>query len=299
MRWVWFFIYKNIDDVFMISAPKLTYSEILRNPIHLKAGGVLYLEVDVNGYPQPKVLWYLGEKELNTTKNCLIEEGQEWCSLKVKAITAADSGKYRVTAENSAGMDIAEFTAVIKSKDLIHPKSYTSATAQIYFVIIDYSTIVTALLCTSGVNSNCVDTFKTCSLILRCCVIGRFSNNRVRLCAGTFPQRCTPTHVPGCSGARRAARRRGARGVEDVRGHRLADASERRRRHHHRLPGGEEHVGRDVRQRRLHARLRQRAEGDEAVRGQRVPVPRAGGERDRDGTAGGDQQGRRRQAALW
>ena len=42
------------------------------------------------------------------------ETAEGWSSLKVKATTADDAGAYRVTAENTAGFDSAEFQVLIK-----------------------------------------------------------------------------------------------------------------------------------------------------------------------------------------
>ena len=66
----------------------------------------------------PNVKWYKEEQVLEDSATVTMENNRGWGYLKVKSAKSADAGSYRITAENSAGKDQAEFRVVIKCKKL-------------------------------------------------------------------------------------------------------------------------------------------------------------------------------------
>ena len=90
----------------------------MKEALSLKVGSSLYIEVDVNGQPKPKVLWFHGDKAVEDTARTSIEMGYGYSFLKVKGVALEQEGIYRVTAENSAGSDSASFDVVIKCKSV-------------------------------------------------------------------------------------------------------------------------------------------------------------------------------------
>jgi hypothetical protein len=94
--------------------PVIQYDEQYKATQVVKAGGTLTLPITVSGYPTPKTAWFFGDKQLKTGNGTTVETSDNATRLIVKNVTAAQIGNYRVTAENSAGSDEAQFTTALK-----------------------------------------------------------------------------------------------------------------------------------------------------------------------------------------
>ncbi len=104
------------------SAPRITYDEILNEPVAFRSGATLYIEVTVSGYPRPDIHWYHDDKEMLETARVTTETIEGWSYVKVKAISADDAGSYSVKAENTAGKDTATFKIVIMCMEFFYVK---------------------------------------------------------------------------------------------------------------------------------------------------------------------------------
>ena len=113
--------------VFRVSAPKITYDRSLRPSFSLMVGSSIYIEVTVAGQPRPAVRWFHNDAGVvEESGRVSTETADGWSSLRVKASTADDAGTYRVTAENAAGFDSADFRVLVKGSSL-------KAVTRIYF----------------------------------------------------------------------------------------------------------------------------------------------------------------------
>ena len=77
-------------------------------------GSTIFIEVTVAGQPRPLVNWFHNDVKIEESQRVSTETAEGWSSLKVKATTADDAGTYKVTAENAAGFDSAEFRVLVK-----------------------------------------------------------------------------------------------------------------------------------------------------------------------------------------
>jgi len=99
----------------LLSAPKITYDRSMRPSFSLMVGSSIFIEVNVAGQPRPAVSWFHNDVKVEDESSRVSTETAEgWSSLKVKASTAEDAGTYRVTAENAAGFDSADFRVLVK-----------------------------------------------------------------------------------------------------------------------------------------------------------------------------------------
>ncbi len=57
-----------------------------------------------------------GDETIDSGNEYLIESGKDWGRLTLKDTSGKSSGTYKVTAENSAGSDSAEFTVEVKDR---------------------------------------------------------------------------------------------------------------------------------------------------------------------------------------
>ena len=94
--------------------PALTYEEKWKEPQSLKGQTTLIITVNISGSPQPKITWYLGEQEIVKSDTTTIETTDITSTLTVKRVASSDAGIYKVTAQNEAGEDTAEFTIHVK-----------------------------------------------------------------------------------------------------------------------------------------------------------------------------------------
>ncbi len=89
------------------------------NPIIVKVGKPINVEVDVRGEPPPKITWtFKGQKvEVTPDGNLSIDTSQEYhTSFAIKKGTRALSGAYTITAENVNGKDEAVLEVTILGK---------------------------------------------------------------------------------------------------------------------------------------------------------------------------------------
>ena len=86
----------------------------MRPSFSLMVGSSIFIEVNVSGQPRPSVCWFHNDAKVEETNRVSTETAEGWSSLKVKASTAEDAGSYKVTAENAAGFDSAEFKVLVK-----------------------------------------------------------------------------------------------------------------------------------------------------------------------------------------
>ena len=105
-------------------APKITYDRAMRPSFSLMVGSSIYIEVNISGQPRPSVCWFHNDTKIEESNRVSTETAEGWSSLKVKATTADDAGAYKVTAENTAGFDSAEFQVLVKGIFLVHPVIY-------------------------------------------------------------------------------------------------------------------------------------------------------------------------------
>ena len=96
------------------SAPKITYDRSMRASFSLMVGSTIYIEVNVSGQPRPTVSWFHNDAKVEESNRVGTETADGWSSIKVKATTIDDAGTYKVTAENAAGFDSAEFKVLVK-----------------------------------------------------------------------------------------------------------------------------------------------------------------------------------------
>jgi hypothetical protein len=94
----------------------ITYDDKLKSVQKVKAGSTLSLSVSVSGSPTPKVSWYQAGETLSSTNGTNIETKDNFSKITFKGITAKQSGKLEVKAENKAGSDSAEFTVEVKGE---------------------------------------------------------------------------------------------------------------------------------------------------------------------------------------
>ena len=99
-----------------VSAPRISYDEDLEDLVTLKRGANLLIEVQISGNPRPKVTWYHGDKKVEESARVTMEVEEGWSYIKVKGTKAEDAGIYKVTAENAAGFDKANFKVLVKCK---------------------------------------------------------------------------------------------------------------------------------------------------------------------------------------
>ena len=98
--------------------PEIKYSSALDTKQTLKAGQTISLPVTVTGHPKPSVTWYHGDKELVAKENITIETVDMESKVTVKSSSRANSGKYKIVAENKVGTAEAEFDVFVKGTEL-------------------------------------------------------------------------------------------------------------------------------------------------------------------------------------
>ena len=98
----------------------IKYSESLKESQKIKAGESLILSVNIFGAPTLKASWWHNDAEIRSLQNVTVEGDGTFSRLTVKNTSADVSGKYRVIAENSVGLDSAEFNVVILGQFTSH-----------------------------------------------------------------------------------------------------------------------------------------------------------------------------------
>jgi alpha-L-arabinofuranosidase len=94
----------------------ITYDDKLKSVQKTKAGSTLSLSVSVTCSPTPKITWHQAGETLSSTNGTNIETKDNFSKITFKGITAKQSGKIEVKAENKAGADSAEFNIEVKGE---------------------------------------------------------------------------------------------------------------------------------------------------------------------------------------
>ena len=95
-------------------APKINRDNL--QPIIVRAGNTAKLDVEVSGEPPPKVSWIFAGKPVEPDINTTIENPEYESHIKMKNMTRAQSGKYKIVAENESGKDEAEVEITVLDK---------------------------------------------------------------------------------------------------------------------------------------------------------------------------------------
>ena len=74
--------------------------------------------VNIKAEPKPEVRWFLDDNEVTSGGAVTIEGDGTYSRLTVTKTSSKDSGKYKVTAENTIGSDSAEFAVAVTGKVL-------------------------------------------------------------------------------------------------------------------------------------------------------------------------------------
>ena len=97
----------------------ITYNKALDKPQQLKGGATLILTVNIAGSPTPTVSWTFDDAELTVPAYTSLETTDAYSTLTIKGVTGNNTGVFKVTAENEAGSDSAEFTVTVKGMELV------------------------------------------------------------------------------------------------------------------------------------------------------------------------------------
>lgn len=92
-------------------APKIDRSTLL--DVTIKAGSPFKFNVKVTGEPMPTTAWIFGSREVASSRNTKVTHYDYGTKISVRGATRADSGKWKVTAENVNGKDIAEVKVTV------------------------------------------------------------------------------------------------------------------------------------------------------------------------------------------
>ncbi|XP_017774924.1 PREDICTED: muscle M-line assembly protein unc-89 isoform X2 [Nicrophorus vespilloides] len=94
-------------------------------------GGSCIMELQVKGFPKPKVTWkHEGEAVEPSQKYKFLHEDEETMSLVIKNVEAKDAGRYEITAENELGQDIREMHLTVKAPPTICKMTDTTASTE-------------------------------------------------------------------------------------------------------------------------------------------------------------------------
>lgn len=85
-------------------------------PITVKAGLSISLDINIIGEPAPTVTWTFKDKELTSNDTIRIDNAEHITKFFVMRAKRAQSGKYKITAKNSVGEDTAELEITILGK---------------------------------------------------------------------------------------------------------------------------------------------------------------------------------------
>lgn len=97
-------------------APKIDRANLI--DVTIKAGQSFAFDVKVSGEPMPTTAWMLGSRELTSQDRLKIVHGDYKTKISVRMARRKDSGKYKITAENINGKDIAEVKVNVLGKSV-------------------------------------------------------------------------------------------------------------------------------------------------------------------------------------
>ncbi|KAL1129846.1 hypothetical protein AAG570_012790 [Ranatra chinensis] len=95
-------------------APKIDRSSL--EDITIKAGQSFLFDVKVSGEPMPTTAWLHGSREMTTMDRIKVVHYDYGAKISVRMATRQDTGKYKITAENINGKDIAEVKVTVLDK---------------------------------------------------------------------------------------------------------------------------------------------------------------------------------------
>lgn len=81
--------------------------------VKVRAGQFVKFDVDVRGEPPPTYTWSVGLKTLENTNNCKIENEEYNTKITISNTTRANTGTYKLRAENSSGFDEAPVEVIV------------------------------------------------------------------------------------------------------------------------------------------------------------------------------------------
>ncbi|XP_053200690.1 twitchin-like isoform X3 [Panonychus citri] len=92
-------------------APRINRDNLQQ--ITVKAGNMARLDVEVSGEPPPTISWSFAGKPLEETGDIKIENKDYETHIQMRNMTRAQSGKYKINAENASGKDEAEVEVIV------------------------------------------------------------------------------------------------------------------------------------------------------------------------------------------
>ena len=87
------------------------------------------LKVMVKGDPKPLLKWYKNDKELSMDNHYKVEGSNDINSLRILNTVVDDTGIYKVTAENSAGVSVSSANLQVTNAPIFLGALPTNATA--------------------------------------------------------------------------------------------------------------------------------------------------------------------------
>ncbi|CAH1802732.1 unnamed protein product [Owenia fusiformis] len=95
--------------------PKLEF-DARQTEMTVKAGASMILSTNFEGVPTPKVSWYINDKPMLQTPRLNIDSSDSYSTITLKNCDKKDSAVFKITVENSAGSDTAEFDVKIRDR---------------------------------------------------------------------------------------------------------------------------------------------------------------------------------------
>ncbi len=85
--------------------------------IKIKAGEIVDFDVNVEGEPPPKILWFLNGEPLTSSDRTNVDNSKDY-NTKLRTIDSGrvDSGMYKIVASNDSGKDEAEVEVIVLGK---------------------------------------------------------------------------------------------------------------------------------------------------------------------------------------
>ncbi|XP_047102318.1 twitchin isoform X3 [Schistocerca piceifrons] len=95
-------------------APKIDRTNLIE--VRIKAGQNFGFDVKVSGEPPPTTKWLLQGKEVRPSDRIKVQHAEYNTKINVRMATRAESGKYKIVAENINGRDEAEVNVIVLDK---------------------------------------------------------------------------------------------------------------------------------------------------------------------------------------
>jgi len=106
------------DSQILLSVPPHINRNDLPN-VSVKIGQPIKYNVNIIGEPPPEVTWELAGKMVRSTDRIKIENPDYKSHFNIAKATRKDSGKYKVTAKNVNGVDVAEVDILVLGELLL------------------------------------------------------------------------------------------------------------------------------------------------------------------------------------